>query len=638
MKQFIQFVIMLFVGLCACTEKMVETTGSIFGTVQDANTGKPLENCSVLLNPLGLTTTTGSDGSFHFAHIEGGEYSIQTSKVGYATNSKSITVTPGDESRADFLLYEAISTMGTLYGTVTDASTHAPLSGCNVLLQPTGKAVTTGSDGSYIFQNLTTGEYSISVTKRNYYNDNRNGITIQAGKTTQVDVLLEEFNANEQLPELGAIKTSNIMSFSVHVESSVLDQGSTSVTERGFIYGLSPNLTIDNGVKVVARAGDNSRFYADISGLQTLTKYYIVSYAMNTLGVAYSSVESFTTLSNNDIPAPQNVIYVTTSGNDNNDGTSWQQAKQTITAAMEIADPGMEIWVSIGAYNERVSPKDGISVYGGFSGIEKSLNERRPNSRTSISGITCDVYTQKTIIDGFKIANRSSTSYVVRLRDYIYMRNCEISNNHYFIISVSTRQYSCVIENCIIRNNATSGLGGEGIIHVAYGGYVTLVNCFLQGNKAGNVIWSDSYVETRNCVITNNDYGIRVASGGGTFINTTLASNDHYAIGAQSDIQLYNCIIWNNSIEENFQGSEGSITQEGCQYVTNADNSSIRFIAPCSSVGSSNWTEADWALSAGSSCIDKGFNVFYPINEDPYDIAGNPRISNSVIDIGAYEY
>lgn len=638
MKQLLQFVIMLFVGLCACTEKMVETTGSIFGTVQDANTGKPLENCSVLLNPLGLTTTTGSDGSFHFAHIEGGEYSIQTSKIGYATNSKSITVTPGDESRADFLLYEAISTMGTLYGTVTDASTHAPLSGCNVLLQPTGKAVTTGSDGSYIFQNLTTGEYSISVTKRNYHSDNRNGITIQAGETTQVDILLEEFNANEQLPELGAIKTSNIMSFSVHVESSVLDQGSTSVTERGFIYGLSPNLTIDNGVKVVARAGDNSRFYADISGLQTLTKYYIVSYAMNTLGVAYSSVESFTTLSNSDIPTPQNVIYVTISGNDNNNGTSWQQAKQTIHAAMDIAEPGMEIWVSAGTYNERISPKDGISVYGGFSGIEKSVTERRSNSRTSISGITCDVYTQKTIIDGFKITNKSSISYLVRLRDYVYLRNCEISNNHYYIISVSTRQYSCVIENCIIRNNATSGSGGEGIIHVDYSGYVILVNCFLQGNKAGNVIWSDYYVETRNCVITNNDYGIRISSGGGTLINTTLASNGHYAIGAQSDIQLYNCIIWNNYIAEDLLGSEGTITQEFCKYVENANNSSIRFIAPCASVGSSNWTEANWALSAGSSCIDKGSNVFYPINEDPYDIAGNPRISNSVIDIGAYEY
>ena len=638
MKQLLQLIIILFIGLSACTEKIVETTGSIFGTVQDATTGKLLENCSVLLNPLGLTTTTGRDGSFHFAHIEGGEYSIQTSKIGYATSSKKITVSPGYTNHADFLLYETSSTLGTIYGTVTDASTNTPLSGCNVLLQPIGKAVTTGSDGSYIFQNLTTGEYSINVTKRNYHNNNRNGITVQAGKTTQVDILLQEFNVNEQLPKMGAITISNIMSSSVHVESSVLDQGSASVTERGFIYGLSPNLTIDNGVKIIARAGDDNRFNVDISGLQTLTTYYIVSYAMNALGVAYSSVESFTSLSSCDIPSPQNVIYVTISGNDNNNGTSWQQAKQTIHAAMDIAEPGMEIWVSAGTYNERISPKDGISVYGGFSGIEKSVTERRSNSRTSISGITCDVYTQKTIIDGFKITNKSSISYLVRLRDYVYLRNCEISNNHYYIISVSTRQYSCVIENCIIRNNTTSGSGSEGIIHVDYSGYVILVNCFLQGNKAGNVIWSDYYVETRNCVITNNDYGIRISSGGGTLINTTLASNGHYAIGAQSDIQLYNCIIWNNYIAEDLQGSEGTITQEFCKYVENANNSSIRFIAPCASVGSSNWTEANWALSAGSSCIDKGANVFYPIKEDPHDIAGNPRISNGVIDIGAYEY
>ena len=90
MKQLLQLIIILFIGLSACTEKIVETTGSIFGTVQDATTGKLLENCSVLLNPLGLTTTTGRDGSFHFAHIEGGEYSIQTSKIGYATSSKKL--------------------------------------------------------------------------------------------------------------------------------------------------------------------------------------------------------------------------------------------------------------------------------------------------------------------------------------------------------------------------------------------------------------------------------------------------------------------------------------------------------------------------------------------------------------------
>ncbi len=629
------YLAIISVLLSACTERMVATTGSIYGTVQDAQTGKPLNNCNVLLNPTGLSTTTGSDGSFHFANIEGGQHTIQASKTGYTTNTKNITVMPGSESRADLLLYETSATIGAIYGTITDADSGIPIQGCNVVLQPGGEAITTGSDGTYIFRGLAAGEYSIQVTKRNYHNNSKTGIHVQTGKSVQVDILLEVFKSNERLAELSGVTISNITSSSARVESSITDQGSASVTECGFVYGLSPNPTIDNGIKSTSRA-NNNQFSSNISGLEASTKYYIVPYAINALGIAYGASGSFTTLNIAEEPTPTDIVYVSQSGNDSNDGSSWMQAKRTIGNAVSCATQGQQIWVSIGTYNEVISPANGIHIYGGFTGSETSLNNRNVNSRTSVTAIKCDVYTQETVIDGFKIANHNGGGDAIHLRDYACLRNSEILNNTYSVINVSCRETSCIIENCFIQNNKVADY--EGVINVSSNGVVTLVNCCLQGNESGYTIYSEGYIRAINCVIANNEYGAR-CDHRGEFINTTFASNDNYAIAACGNTQLYNCIIWNNDLIERYNGSsDGIITQEYCKYVKNADNSSVRFVAPVSSVGISDWNNADWSLSAGSSCIDAGANILYPTDDVPYDIAGNPRISNNVIDIGAYEY
>ena len=54
--------------------------------------------------------------------------------------------------------------------------------------------------------------------------------------------------------------------------------------------------------------------------------------------------------------------------------------------------------------------------------------------------------------------------------------------------------------------------------------------------------------------------------------------------------------------------------------------------------GIDNWETYDYRLSAGSICINNGINFYYPIDDYPTDLDSNPRISDSVIDIGAYEY
>lgn len=92
---------LLFVS---CAKDEVETTGSIYGIVNDSVTGEPIKAGIVTLNPGGKSTTTGSDGRYEFNEMTPGQYTIQISKTGYVTNTKRVTVVAGEMESGDLLL------------------------------------------------------------------------------------------------------------------------------------------------------------------------------------------------------------------------------------------------------------------------------------------------------------------------------------------------------------------------------------------------------------------------------------------------------------------------------------------------------------------------------------------------------
>jgi hypothetical protein len=66
-----------------------------------------------------------------------------------------------------------------------------------------------------------------------------------------------------------------------------------NLLEKGVVYSLYPNPTVDNG-KVIS-APTNGVFSAEITGLKAGTKYYVRAYGINEVGVFYSNGASFTT-------------------------------------------------------------------------------------------------------------------------------------------------------------------------------------------------------------------------------------------------------------------------------------------------------------------------------------------------------
>lgn len=102
---FLSGVLLVSCGLFQnCAKDEVETTGTIYGIVNDSDNGEPVQDAHVALSPDGKTANTGSDGSYEFQNLQPGQYTIQISKTGYKTNTKRITVIAGEKASGDMVL------------------------------------------------------------------------------------------------------------------------------------------------------------------------------------------------------------------------------------------------------------------------------------------------------------------------------------------------------------------------------------------------------------------------------------------------------------------------------------------------------------------------------------------------------
>ena len=93
----------------ACGSKEeVTTTGSIYGTVLDKETGEPIRNAEISLSPSGKTTVVGSNGAYEFVNLEAGMYTVNVQADGYDHNSKTANVVNGESTACDFHLTKTI--------------------------------------------------------------------------------------------------------------------------------------------------------------------------------------------------------------------------------------------------------------------------------------------------------------------------------------------------------------------------------------------------------------------------------------------------------------------------------------------------------------------------------------------------
>lgn len=213
--------------------------------------------------------------------------------------------------------------------------------------------------------------------------------------------------------------------------------------------------------------------------------------------------------------------YVKPDGNNANDGSDWENAKQAIQAAINAASFGDVINVASGTYLERLKLKDGITILGEGAEITRIEHNGSFNVIRAV-----DIRSGE--ISGFTIAYKGYSE-----RATIFLKNSSltISKNiitgaQYSGIEIAENSAPMIIDN-EIRDNKQAGIfsysGARGIISG---------NAISSNGLDGIVLLSNSYPQIINNTITNNNTnGIWVAVGSSPSIfNNIIVGNAEYGI------------------------------------------------------------------------------------------------------------
>jgi hypothetical protein len=230
-----------------------------------------------------------------------------------------------------------------------------------------------------------------------------------------------------------------------------------------------------------------------------------------------------------------------------------------------------------------------------------------------------------------------------------------------------------IFNNAIISDNTAEMEGGG--ISVWNEGLIQLTNSIISGNSSeyfdagkggGCEIVASSSAILKNVVISNNisDFGGGIYFFGSNYSylilenvtiteNTALTGGGIY--GSRAALDLTNCIMWNNTLEEvyfNEENDPSSITiaysdiEGGEAGIVTNNNGNVYWLE--GNIGEDplfvGTGDDPFSLLEDSPCIDAGIPDTTGLNLPPWDIIGNLRIwdgdgnGSAIIDMGAYEY
>ena len=253
------------------------------------------------------------------------------------------------------------------------------------------------------------------------------------------------------------------------------------------------------------------------------------------------------------------------------------------------------------------------------------------------------------------------------------VRNCHIHDNALHALSYRPAdgggvfcdysQQSFIID-CIIERNTSDNYGGGVYMNGVYNGYSQLTNSRIENNtsRMGGGVYTQGYSDIVGCIIANNtasDYGGGVYMEGAVNmtscdivnnLTTLTGTNNGAGIHASSTLAMTNCVVWGNKQNQTYNQYYFSYTptvsfcafQGGYGGTGNIDLSSSNegtelhpcFVNPTEDAGA-GYSGGDWSLGFESSLINMGTTEGLTLSE--YDLAGNDRVQQGAIDIGALE-
>ncbi|WP_253816463.1 carboxypeptidase regulatory-like domain-containing protein [Myxococcus xanthus] len=164
--------------------------GDVAGTVQLSDGATP-SGVTITVTQTGANTTTNAQGQFTFTGLPLGTYTLTAQKEGYAVVQQSVTVRTGAAATVAFTLVRA---QGRVVGTAVleGASSHG---GITVTLAETGATTTTNSQGSFTFNNVAAGTYTVEA-RLSGYAVARESVQVQENQAASVSLSLTRERGN----------------------------------------------------------------------------------------------------------------------------------------------------------------------------------------------------------------------------------------------------------------------------------------------------------------------------------------------------------------------------------------------------------------------------------------------------------
>ncbi|AXJ01875.1 TonB-linked outer membrane protein, SusC/RagA family [Cyclonatronum proteinivorum] len=95
--------------LVLLTAELPDTTGTLTGSIRDAETGEPLTGATIFIEGLNVGRAADIDGTFELANLPEGSYTARISFIGYQTKRREVTVTAGETRELHFQLTQDVA-------------------------------------------------------------------------------------------------------------------------------------------------------------------------------------------------------------------------------------------------------------------------------------------------------------------------------------------------------------------------------------------------------------------------------------------------------------------------------------------------------------------------------------------------
>ncbi len=207
-------------------------------------------------------------------------------------------------------------------------------------------------------------------------------------------------------------------------------------------------------------------------------------------------------------------------------GASWEEAGP-LQATVNAATAGDEVWVAAGTYRSTQNPvlimKGGVALYGGFAGMEESVEQRdwiaNPAVIDGESVRGCVRGADNARLDGFTVTNGKWTAIGGGMSNDAVspaVANCTFFGNWGgFGGAIYNNNASPVITDCVFSNNYSDWDGG-GMYNKMSSPEVS--GCLFSGNtslrRGGGMYNSAALPEVSDCIFVENS---SVVSGGGMY-------------------------------------------------------------------------------------------------------------------------